>query len=507
MNAAAAAVAEDMALEQIIAIPTLLASVPQLETDHFAQFSHKLVFGVIRNLEASGAEISTTKITKCIEAEGKLEAPGVLPLMGRLAAVPERPAAWREQRLIETVIVLEAQRARTAATAFSADWADGAEPMPAMPPPDTPVRRSRTFAELVDLIYARKDMPWIPLFVGAVEVGTLRAGSFVALIAPSGAGKSSLALQMLCDHAIDRGPAIYFTHELDGDEAAARALGQRCGYSWKAVLLGKVPIGLVPNIERLRFLDRDNATPAALTQTVDELRALFPDQPILVAVDYLQATPAPEGQQRSHVSGISTELRMSAKRLGVVIMGVSQMSNANSAAARRGEKIGADAADTGAETAQIQRDSYLILTLGDEQPIEDNGRAWKLSIAKNRMGVGDQIVTVHYNGRIGTWQVVGEMRPSAEVRAERVTDNTNAAVETYKLAMAQLVSKASQPLTRGAVRAGIGVKGRTTDKVRALDELVANGELVEICGRGKAKPVWVRVKAEAQGLQIREVGL
>jgi hypothetical protein len=59
-----------------------------------------------------------------------------------------------------------------------------------------------------------------------------------------------------------------------------------------------------------------------------------------------------------------SELRRVAKELRVVIIGVSQASTGNAKALRTGELIGIDSASTGAETSQIERDAYVILTLG-----------------------------------------------------------------------------------------------------------------------------------------------
>lgn len=280
-------------------------------------------------------------------------------------------------------------------------------------------RVGRTWAECVDEIYARKDEPWIDIVVGQTVIATCRNGSFVPLVAPSGAGKSTLALQMLIDHALRLGPSIYVTYELDGDEAVGRGIGQQCATSWAGVLRGAVPRALVPDVSRLLVLERDQATLENLGKAIAQVRAEYVGLPVFVVVDYLQATPAPPGKERGFVANVSAELRRTAKLHRVVLVGVSQMSTENSRKARSGELLGIDSASSAAETAQIERDAYVILTLGDRQQVDPDTVGWKLSVAKNRMGVPDIVFDLHFRGRIGAWSVVGDPTTASEVREQK----------------------------------------------------------------------------------------
>ena len=265
-----------------------------------------------------------------------------------------------------------------------------------------------------------------------------------------------------------------------------------------------MPRGLVPALDRLRVLDRDEATLAKLDRAVTELRSEHPNEPILVAADYIQATPAAPGQERSHVAGVSSDLRRMAKKLDAVILAVSQASTSNSRALRDGTKVGIDAASTGAETAQIERDSYVILALGDQRPGSEPGYTrWKLSTAKQRMGTSDMVREVEINGRTGTWSVIGEARPAADAKAEKQASTEDAKVRTLVHAIPSALQKAPEPMSRRELRAEVGGSdGNVRAAVRLLLDDEASG-VVEVGPKvGGSWRLWSRARASKAGLPI-----
>jgi uncharacterized cupin superfamily protein len=304
---------------------------------------------------------------------------------------------------------------------------------------------------------------------------------------------------MIVDHAVNRGPAVYTTYELDGDEAVARAIGQQCSYSWGSVLRGEVPRAMVPNVDRLRILEREESTLDNLEKAVAELRAAYPNQPVFVVVDYLQATPAPPGKERGYVANVSSELRRVAKKLRVVLIGVSQASTANSKAMRSGELLGIDASATGAETAQIERDAYVILALGDRQPVDQDTVSWKLSVAKYRLGVSDVVYELHYSGRIGSWVPVGAPRSATEVRETRDTEAKTKKLAELKRSITALVSESPKPLSqKEIIMVSTGKEKTVVDAIRAL---IREGVLIHMPGarKGGHALIWVPQKVVQEG--------
>lgn len=370
--------------------------------------------------------------------------------------------------------------------------ADPSEPTPA------PARRiGRTFADCIDEVYQRKDEPWTEIRIGSTVIATCRAGSFVPLIAPSGAGKSSLALQMLVDHALNIGIGVYVTHELDGDESAARILGQHASFSWASALRGEVPRALVPRIDRLRILERDSATLENMAAVITEMRALYPDLPVLVAVDYLQAMPAPPGKERGHVANFSTSLRIAAKANRAVVIGVSQASTANASKLTEGELLGMNSADAGAETAQIRRDAYVILTLADRRVVDPSTVSWKLSTAKNRMGEADVVRELHFQGRTGLWTVVGGAMSAAAAREARGVEVGLKKREELKRSIVALVDASDVPVSKKYI--GDHSTGRGDVIADVVKELVRDGALVFTeQKRGGAALLWTPRRAAGE---------
>jgi hypothetical protein len=211
----------------------------------------------------------------------------------------------------------------------------------------TPLKRiGRTWMECVDEVYQRADEPWVEIRIKETVIATCRNGSFIPLVAPSGSGKSTLALQMLIDHALHFGPAIYLTYELDGDEAVASrgrsALLVRLGERAR----GEVPRAEIPDVKRIRVLERDDATLTNLRSvSSSEMRAEFrKDQPVFVVVDYLQATPAPPGKERGHTANVSVELGEQRRRTASFSSASAQASTDNSKKLRAGDLLGIESA-------------------------------------------------------------------------------------------------------------------------------------------------------------------
>ncbi len=495
----------------VIVQPESLDALEFLETDDFYHYPHRIVFEAIRNLVASSTPIDVVTLEHEIGRHGKLDAIGGVGFLGTLALlVPTvdnvlayAHTAKQLSRNRQTIVALSSALER--AYNWPHDPAELVEEVSGeLARFESKIRvgsrhLGRTWDDCVEEIYARKDEPWIDLRIRDVVVATCRNGSFVPLIAPSGAGKSTLGLQMLIDHALSRGPAVYLTYELDGDEAVGRGIGQLCGFSWGGVLRGEVPRATVPKVPRLRILERDDATLERLERVVEDLRRQFPSEPIFVVADYLQATPAPPGKERGFVANVSSELRRIAKKLRVVLVGVSQASTANSKAMRSGELLGIDASATGAETAQIERDAYVILALGDRQPVDHETTSWKLSVAKYRLGVSDLVYELHYRGRVGSWEPVGDPRSATEVRDTRSSEMKEKKMAELKRSITALVSGSPKPLSQKEIIMVSTGKEKTV--VEAIRELLREGVLVHMPGarKGGHASIWVPEKLVQEG--------
>jgi hypothetical protein len=226
-----------------------------------------------------------------------------------------------------------------------------------------------------------------------------------------------------------------------------------------------------------------------LAVEVAALRAENPGEPVLVVVDYLQATPVPPGSVRGYIANVSMDLRRAAKANRVVLIGVSQASTENSKKLRAGDLLGIESSATGAETAQIERDAYVLLTLADRREVDPDTVAWRLSVAKYRIGQPDMVYELHYRGRIGTWEVLGEPVRAAVVRESRETEGKVKKLAELKRSITQLVLTSSEPLSKNQISEKS--TGSSVLKAKAINELLQDGAIVHVkAKRGGAPLIW-----------------
>jgi Bifunctional DNA primase/polymerase, N-terminal/DnaB-like helicase C terminal domain len=379
-------------------------------------------------------------------------------------------------------------------------------PTPTPTPPGPQTRRARRAPELVYRILERANDPWVSLGLGGKEIASLRLGSVAMLMGGPGAGKSTLSAALVTEHARLHGPGIYLSLELDDDELGARIVGMQTGTSWADVLRGKVcedDMAWALNIPRLAVLDGSTTTFADLEAEVMAMREEFPGQPIFVAVDYLQIVSSNAKEIRAQVGAVAESLRVLAKRLRVVALGVSQTSRSAGKALRAGELTGVESMTAGAESSAIERAAYLTLAIGSVGPIRDDQTATvELSIGKGRFGGGDRVLPMSYNGRTGKWEISGEARLAADVNAEKAAEKDDGRVETAKGALVRAADKSDRPQSRGELRTAVKMSREVVK--RAIEELLEAGELVEYgrAARSRDPLIWTPKRREqrlAQG--------
>jgi energy-coupling factor transporter ATP-binding protein EcfA2 len=374
------------------------------------------------------------------------------------------------------------------------------------PEQQKPYRRAPS---LVSAIMERANDPWIELSPGGGDVfANVRVGATVVVIGGSGSGKSSLTSCMLVEHAKNVGPAIALSIELPAEELAARIVGIKCDASWEDALRGRVQhddMARALDLPRLWVLDRRRATIKNLETAVKDARAEFPGQPILVAIDYTQLLDSREREARMRVADAFAQIDDCAREHKFVALALSQMSRASAKIARKGEAIGAESADLGAETAAIERFATLTLTIGMATEREDGSSAVELSVGKARMGKGDRVIPMTYWGRSGLWRVAGEAKTASEVRDQREAEKETKARSTAELAMLSAARASIAPVTRQQLMDAI--TGRKATKVTALGALIARGDLIEV---NKKQPktkywfVWTPDRARDAGVEPRQ---
>ncbi len=380
-----------------------------------------------------------------------------------------------------------------------------------LPPiiPSTPARKWKRCRDLVDTILERAKEPWVDVQLGGEKIVSVRPGGLLLLIGGTGRGKTSLTASLMIDHAQRQGPAIAMSLELTGDEWTARTIGTQCDTSWAGVLRGDVSPGQMIQAlpERLAIVERDDASIDVLEQAIDDLRREYPDEPILVAIDYVQLVGADDEEEiRPRIGKVMRKLDRLARSKRIVMIALSQGSRASARALSSGEVIGAATTDSGAESADLERWASVTLAIGQHGKEQPDGSCFAdLSIGKSRMGGGDRVLPAHYFGRSGLWSLAGEPQLASDVREERAASKKERDVEDAKNRIRTAADKATGPKTRDDLLRAARC-GNTTGRA-ALDDLLDAGDLVEVERKKPRSPswqLWTRAKAATAGIPVVE---
>lgn len=359
-------------------------------------------------------------------------------------------------------------------------------------PPRKPWRLA---SDYVAEIRARANEAWVSLELGGREIVRCRPGGLVVIIGPSGGGKSSLTASLLVNHARFSGPAIYLSAELPGDEIAARMIGMQCDSSWEDVLRGRLSDDFMRqalDLPRLAIVERSDATPRALVQTIVEFKAMFPGEPVLFAIDYTQIFGAVSdlAEARLRMSSVMAEVDQISRSHRAVGIPVNQMSRANAKAAREGDKLGAETADMAAESAAIERFATVTLAIGGLKKVNEEGdQAGQLSVGKARMGGGDTVFPIRFEGRTGRYIVEGDAKPAAEVRAELAEKRDQSAIDNACLAVLGAASQSHEPRPRTDLCKAARVKREIG--LIAVAKLLSQGALVEVRVKKARSQSWM----------------
>jgi hypothetical protein len=289
------------------------------------------------------------------------------------------------------------------------------------------------------------------------------------------------------------------------------------GTSWSDVLRGRATeqaAAALLDLPRLLFLDEDRTSFSALRRCIAEVKVDFPGEPIMVLVDYIQLIEASgrgSGELRQRTNDAVDELRrliLAEKLLGLVL---SQMSREVSRAAKRGERLGGDAGDGGAESAAIERAAAITAEIGRQVEVTEPGvygaKDVQLSIGKGRYGGGDRVVELRQWGASGLTRVLRD-EPAREVR-EREREQREKSTATEKrgrieASLMEAADRATEPFSRQELFASAGISsGRALVLARSVvDGLLKSGALVEINARkerSKTALLWTRDRAAASG--------
>jgi archaellum biogenesis ATPase FlaH len=236
------------------------------------------------------------------------------------------------------------------------------------------------------------------------KIGQLRAGMLVTVLAPTGGGKTSFAVQTALNSALQNHPVAFFSLEMTEEQLMTRMVAHLT--SLPSFALWTRRIGSSPDdlkkIEDLRdmglpiYLARDTWTLDDVLRAIVTAKLRFGCR--LVIVDYLQKIIAPQQERRElEVAMVAKELKRYALQQEVAVVALSQVNTEREGRAR--------------ESRVIEHESDVMLFL----KASEFGRV-KIEVRKNRMGESGHIIEADFNAELCRFNEVGE-RPQPTSRS------------------------------------------------------------------------------------------
>lgn len=205
------------------------------------------------------------------------------------------------------------------------------------------------------------------------------SGKFVIIAADSSVGKTALALQF-AHHIASTGKRVgFFSLETDTDTLTNRLMAEVANIS-----LPRSKLHALTSADYMRANTAGEAStrvPLRLINrcdTVEQIRSRTIMQGFdVIFVDYLQIIEAPGDKRWDIVTNISIQLHRMAQRLGVTVIGLSQITPPDKGGSKELTM------DDLRESRQLKHDADVILIL---TPDDTFPNARKLTIAKNKDG-------------------------------------------------------------------------------------------------------------------------
>lgn len=286
--------------------------------------------------------------------------------------------------------------------------------------------------DFVTRIIAQSNLPLISTGLQSIDTvlgGGLRARMMHLIIAATGKGKTSLALQVAARHA-EHAPVAYYSLEMTGEHLISRVIGQRVDASWAAVLSGQ--IAAAPMNAALEPIDMDVLTRetcpdpiASLNAAADEMLARGQGVPLIV-VDYAQlVADLSTGDARLATMMAIRGLCALVETRDIVLLVLSQGNRPSAARMRDGNGANGkpakaeDFVDVGAETSDLEKFAATVLVLGYASADGATMHEVTVYVAKQRLG-GPCQLGLKYNGVNGRWEDLGRAAvPAAEREGEQ----------------------------------------------------------------------------------------
>lgn len=380
-----------------------------LQAKDFYSQQHRLIFGAMLKLIASGKPADVITTAEELKAEKQAEEAGGLAYLHSLAQGVASTA--NIHRYAEIMKVKSVSRELAAAAVVAGDLAydnslpvsekidrvqqmlmavqyeNVKDPQPAAQtvPAHREVMRKRHQREIVGVPTGFVDLD--------ARLHGLQGGDLIIVAGRPGMGKSSLAFQIAEQAAMKGNAALCLSMEMSRLQCTDRAIARLSGFALDSILTGDAygRAGLEEAYDLYGSLPLflDDQPALTVTQAKAKARALKRRHNLkLVVVDYIQLMRARGQDRNNEISNITQGLKSLAKELDLPVIALSQL---NRKCEERQDKrpMMSDLRDSGA----IEADADVVLFIYRHEQYYPDDLEWR--------GIAEVIIGKHRQGSVG----------------------------------------------------------------------------------------------------------
>jgi replicative DNA helicase len=410
--------AEESVLGSMMLSAEAIADVVEiLDIEDFYRSANAKIYSTLRGLYARGEPVDIITGVEALRADGLLdEVGGPLYLRDLVDQVPTPASAGHyaqivarsalRRRLISAAAdIMDLAYASTEDADVVADSAEQRiyDVARREDHEDVAVLRELVNQAMVDLeSIQNRDSAFTGLPTGFVDLDNLMSGlqpgNLIVIAARPGIGKSSLAMNMARNIAVEGAPVAMFSLEMSRMEIGMRLLCAEARVPWDRIRNKRVGpddwqrvvhAAEILHDAPLSIVDSGNVNIVDIRAKARRMRT--GNQGLsLIIVDYLQLMTSPNARRpdsrQQEVAEISRNLKLLAKELHVPVVALSQLNRNPEARADKRPQL-SDLRESGA----IEQDSDVVMFIHRDDADPEKKKHAELIVAKHRNGPTDTI--------------------------------------------------------------------------------------------------------------------
>ena len=410
--------AEESVLGSMMLSAEAIADVVEiLDIEDFYRSANAKIYSTLRGLYARGEPVDIITGIEALRADGLLdEVGGQLYLRDLVDQVPTPASAGHyaqivarsalRRRLISAAAdIMDLAYASTQDADVVADSAEQRiyDVARREDHEDVAVLRELVNQAMVDLeSIQNRDSAFTGLPTGFVDLDNLMSGlqpgNLIVIAARPGIGKSSLAMNMARNIAVEGAPVAMFSLEMSRMEIGMRLLCAEARVPWDRIRNKRVGpddwqrvvhAAEILHDAPLSIVDSGNVNIVDIRAKARRMRT--GNQGLsLIIVDYLQLMTSPNARRpdsrQQEVAEISRNLKLLAKELHVPVVALSQLNRNPEARADKRPQL-SDLRESGA----IEQDSDVVMFIHRDDADPEKKKHAELIVAKHRNGPTDTI--------------------------------------------------------------------------------------------------------------------